>query len=406
MKQERWEEEVEAIADKMDGKLVVSFEDEDWKRMEDEGRWATVVKLANGMPFNIKGLANVLTKIWNMENRVNFAELANNMALARFKTEGDLKKIRDGGPWLCMDSFIIMHDWCPDLAPDEFKMDRLGVWAQMHNLPVGAALKDKEYGEKLAGYIGKFIRVSQSESEGARKRFIRMRVEIEIDKPLISGFFLRRLNKDPLWVSVKYERLPECCGTCRRLTHATGECKYAGEPELARSQRGVLSENGRGRLAHGGRTGEEEHAHQDCRTEQGKITTTEKVYKKLAEKGKGKDVQDKSAGKQKSSVLGGTGKAGAGSEEDRGDRTDKEMPDGHTMEVEGIGTQTSKATNDSSLVSMPSAPRGNRSEEVVRNISRGEESWHDVDVLWEGAKESTYGEGKGNGGRELYPIQR
>ncbi|KAL9672305.1 hypothetical protein QQ045_028555 [Rhodiola kirilowii] len=102
------------------------------------------------------------------------------MALAKFKTECDMKKIRDGGPWLCMDSFILMHEWCSDLAPEEFTMNRLGVWAQMHNLPVGAVLDEKECGEKLVGNIGKFIKLSQSESEGARKRFIRVRVEIEM----------------------------------------------------------------------------------------------------------------------------------------------------------------------------------------------------------------------------------
>ncbi|KAL9674710.1 hypothetical protein QQ045_002909 [Rhodiola kirilowii] len=236
MDKECLEEEVDSITDELEGKLVVSLEDDDWRRMSEEGKWAIVVKLANGMPFNIKGLANVLTKIWNMENRVSFAELANNMALARFKTEGDMKKIRDGGPWLCMDSFIIMHDWCSDLAPEEFVMNRLGVWAQLHNLPVGAVLNDKECGEKLAGYIGKFIKVGQSESDGARKRFIRVRVEIEVDKPIITGFFLRRLERGPLWVSVKYERLPEGCAKCGRLCHATEKCHSLEEPMKARSQ--------------------------------------------------------------------------------------------------------------------------------------------------------------------------
>ncbi|KAL9690902.1 hypothetical protein QQ045_011314 [Rhodiola kirilowii] len=98
MEEGRLEEEVDTIADRMDTKLMVSLEDSDWKRMSEEGRWAIVVKLANGMPFNIKGLANVLTKIWNMEGRVNFAELANNMALAKFKSEGEMKKVWDGGP--------------------------------------------------------------------------------------------------------------------------------------------------------------------------------------------------------------------------------------------------------------------------------------------------------------------
>ncbi|KAL9669209.1 hypothetical protein QQ045_006752 [Rhodiola kirilowii] len=233
MEEGRFEEEVYSITDMMDAKLVVSLEDSDWRRMSEEGRWAIVVKLANGMPFNMKGLANVLTKIWNMENRVSFAELANNMALAKFKIKGEMKKIWDGGPWLCMDTFILMHEWCPHLAPEEFVMKRLGVRAQMHNLPVGATVNDKEYGEKLAGNIGRFVKVSQSELDGVRKRYVRVRVEVDVDKLLVDGFLLNRPNKDPLWVTVKYKRLPEGCSRCGMLDHRTEGC--SAEPKPSKS---------------------------------------------------------------------------------------------------------------------------------------------------------------------------
>ncbi|KAL9689163.1 hypothetical protein QQ045_033596 [Rhodiola kirilowii] len=228
--------QVEAITDRFKDKVVVSLDENDWRNMADDYKCAFVLKLANGMPFNLTGLSNVLTKVWNMENRVTFTELANNMALAKFKNKTDMQKIRDGGPWLCLGTFIVMHDWCPDLSPEEFEMNRLGVWAQLHNLPVGAALKDKAIGEKLAIYIGRFVKVSQSEIDGARKRYIRVRVEIDIDKPLITGFFLERLNRDPLWVTVKYERLPGSCLKCGKLNHETDGCNYTDEMEVARRQ--------------------------------------------------------------------------------------------------------------------------------------------------------------------------
>ncbi|KAL9665935.1 hypothetical protein QQ045_000256 [Rhodiola kirilowii] len=144
--------QVEAITDRFKDKVVVSLEENDWRNMAEDYKCAFVLKLANGMPFNLTGPSNVLTKVWNMENRVTFTELANNMALAKFKNKSDMQKIRDGGPWLCLGTFIVMHDWCPDLSPEEFEMNRLRVWAQLHNLHVGAVLKDKAIGEKLAIY--------------------------------------------------------------------------------------------------------------------------------------------------------------------------------------------------------------------------------------------------------------
>ncbi|CAM8928551.1 unnamed protein product [Rhodiola kirilowii] len=227
---------MEDIAEKFKNKVMVSLDENDWKSMEEECKDGFVLKLANGLPFNLTGLSNVLTKMWNMERRVNFTELGNNMALARFRHRSDMQKIRDGGPWLCLGTFIVMHDWCPDLSPEEFVMKRLGVWAQFHNLPVGAVLKGKEVGEKLAPNIGSLVKVSQAESETSKKRYIRVRVEIAIDKVPVTGFFLERPSWDPLWVSVIYERLPGGCLRCGKLDHVTEDCSLQTEQGLARGQ--------------------------------------------------------------------------------------------------------------------------------------------------------------------------
>ncbi|CAM8960613.1 unnamed protein product [Rhodiola kirilowii] len=72
--------------------------------------------------------------------------------------------------------------------------------------------------------------------EGSRRRYIRVRVEIELDKPPVLGFFLERPARDPLWITVKYERLPGGCSTCGRLSHTGDGCKYVGEMGRSREQ--------------------------------------------------------------------------------------------------------------------------------------------------------------------------
>ncbi|CAM8926382.1 unnamed protein product [Rhodiola kirilowii] len=416
MDEGRLEEEVDSITGRMGEKLVVSLEDSDWRRMSEEGKWAIVVKLANGMSFNIKGLANVLTKIWNMENRVSFVELANNMALAKFKTEGEMKKIWDGGPWLCMDTFILMHEWCPDLAPEEFVMNRLGVWAQMHNLPVGATLNDKEYGEKLAGYIGKFVKVSQSESEGVRKRYVRVRVEVEVDRPLVNGFLLNRLNRDPLWVSVKYERLPESRSRCGRLDHKSEVCgavlepvqtwernidEDLGEKRRAGSRRSLDSEEstelGGGRRFSSGRNREETPDTQ--RPERTVIGsgTSEGAYEKEAggwlEKARQDtdvsldgDVLDSLAKKSQRFTLPATERQTVDSlEEDRHDRWGEKATRGILMkegELDSLirGSQSSKslAKKETFVERRKKEGQDKANEKDMYGISRAEDVWKDL----------------------------
>ncbi|KAL9660629.1 hypothetical protein QQ045_025446 [Rhodiola kirilowii] len=222
--QRMWEEQVEAITESFNGKMMVILEEEDWEKMSAENKWAIVLKLANGVAANLNGLSKALCKIWNVEERAYFKELANNMVLAIFKYKSDMVRIKEGGPWHCMDTVVLMHDWCPDLAPEEFIMNKLGVWAQFHNLLVGAALNDKEIGEKLAKYIGKFVKVSQNETEETKRKYVRVRVELDIDKPVVEGFYLRRQKRDPLLISVKYERLPSRCDRCGKILHTAEEC--------------------------------------------------------------------------------------------------------------------------------------------------------------------------------------
>ncbi|KAL9678656.1 hypothetical protein QQ045_016504 [Rhodiola kirilowii] len=205
------EKQVEILAECVQDQVVVSLEDEEWDKMQSGCKWALVLKLANGASFNLTGLSNVLTKVWNVENKVSFMELANNMALAKFKFERDWIRIKEGGPWLCLQSAVLMHEWVPDLTPKEFQMKKLGVSAQLHNLLVGAVLNERDVGEKLAVKIGKFVRVSQSETEEAKRKYLRVRVEVDVEEPLVDNFLLTRRNIDPLRILVKYERLPSRC---------------------------------------------------------------------------------------------------------------------------------------------------------------------------------------------------
>ncbi|KAI9076709.1 hypothetical protein K1719_041349 [Acacia pycnantha] len=52
-----------------------------------------------------------------------------------------------------------------------------------------------------------------------------MRSLVNLNKPLVSGFWVPRKGKDSAWVSVKYERLQIFCYSCGRLGHEGRTCK-------------------------------------------------------------------------------------------------------------------------------------------------------------------------------------
>ncbi|KAF7151487.1 hypothetical protein RHSIM_Rhsim02G0110700 [Rhododendron simsii] len=60
-------------------------------------------------------------------------------------------------------------------------------------------------------------------------KFIRVRVWVDITKPLKRGFFLRRPGEEDLWVKFRYERLSDFCYSCGRVGHNFNECKNKDE---------------------------------------------------------------------------------------------------------------------------------------------------------------------------------
>ena len=61
--------------------------------------------------------------------------------------------------------------------------------------------------------------------------FIRVKVSIDITMPLCRGRIIKLKDDKQVWVSFKYERLPNICYWCGRLTHNDKDCEIWIESE-------------------------------------------------------------------------------------------------------------------------------------------------------------------------------
>ena len=86
------------------------------------------------------------------------------------------------------------------------------------------------------------VRMSQDGGSSNFNFFI-IRVSVDITKPLYCGHRIALANGKEGWVSLKYERLPNICYWCGRLTHNDRECqlwvKSRGTLKVENQQFGV-----------------------------------------------------------------------------------------------------------------------------------------------------------------------
>lgn len=57
--------------------------------------------------------------------------------------------------------------------------------------------------------------------EKTRRIYIRMEVDIDVNDPLMFGFWWTNSQGVEIWVSIKYERLSDFCYGCGTLGHTT-----------------------------------------------------------------------------------------------------------------------------------------------------------------------------------------
>ena len=141
----------------------------------------------------------------------------------KFVVEGDRRKVIELGPWNIERFPLILKPWDQKLQVRDIDFSFIQLWVQVHNLPI--EYMSKENAENIGALLGKVLEVDFTGDElVCMSHFLRIKVELEVSKPLKSGFFL---NRDPLldiWVQLKYERVADFCFKCGRLGHVKIRC--------------------------------------------------------------------------------------------------------------------------------------------------------------------------------------
>ena len=100
--------------------------------------------------------------------------------------------------------------------------DSAHFWIQVHDLPVGSL--NMKVIQEIVFVAGEFVhnRAEHEDYEGGN--FMRVRVKVDVTKPLSKGRKIGLCNGEESWMSFKYKRLPNLCYWCGRLTHHDKEC--------------------------------------------------------------------------------------------------------------------------------------------------------------------------------------
>lgn len=217
---------VDALANRLKGRMRISLKGSSWDEAGQDLEHAVLLRRASGKAFKKKILIEILNGIWKVEDQPTFRKAENNTLLINFKSEKDKEKVLTGGPWSFEGEALVLQEWEEGMTAEDFSNTKINIFVQLFGLPF--KMRKDIAAREVVEQIGK---IKEHKSNGSLKEsaygkeFLRYRIEIDINTPLVTGFFLDRRGRKPTWVSLKYERLPTICFKCGVLSHETRECK-------------------------------------------------------------------------------------------------------------------------------------------------------------------------------------
>lgn len=206
------------IEDEEEGGMVIGAE----AVQKHQETYILVGKFLTEKNINFQAMRNVMATLWRPKEGMEMHDLGGRRYSFIFYHVMDLKIVLEGGPWsfehntLVYDRLTGMED--PQMVP----LDTVDIWVQVYDVPKG--FMSETILKSIGEYIGEFIKVDPTSLDGMWKQFVRIRVKINIMKPLRRRMKIKREGGSWSWINFKYERLGNFCFVCGLLGHTEREC--------------------------------------------------------------------------------------------------------------------------------------------------------------------------------------
>ncbi|KAL5570870.1 hypothetical protein UlMin_020467 [Ulmus minor] len=178
-------------------------------------------------PIARDAFIHMIKGVWKTKERFDVEAIGSNKFVFHFLSTTDRRRVLLGGPWCYQNKLLVLEE--PAGVGDYSKMSfsQVPFWVQLHNIPVFCM--SKAVGLILGNMVGRVQEVECNQDELCLGTFIRVRVIIDISKPLNRILKVRLgTDKELVTILLRYEHHPELCFLCGLFDHPLKECPDRG----------------------------------------------------------------------------------------------------------------------------------------------------------------------------------
>lgn len=195
--------------------------------------------------------------IWCPMKGIECKDLGDNFFLLIFGQAAGKRKALEEGPWMISKELLVVADYDGSKTLDEIDFSFIPIWVRVANLPMG--LMNGDTVRAIGEEVGEFMKMESKADDMAARRFLRLKVRLDIRKPLMRGVTISPgEGVDDRWSPLSYEYLPDFCYCCGVIGHTDKSCQIKlgknEKPPFSRELRFVPPKRRFG--GEGGRLGE------------------------------------------------------------------------------------------------------------------------------------------------------
>ncbi|XP_060969447.1 uncharacterized protein At4g02000-like [Cannabis sativa] len=187
-----------------------------------DDRWCLVGRLLSNRVIDFEKMQNVLASLWQPGMEMFVKQLDTNRFLFQFYHEVDIQRVINGSPWTYDRMQLIIERLNVGGDPKLLTLNTLDIWVQLHDVELGCMSESTI--RKVGNTMGKYLESDPKNFIGVWRDYLRMRITLNIEKPLRRRMKITKEDGNWFWINFKYERSPTFCFICGIIGHSDKFC--------------------------------------------------------------------------------------------------------------------------------------------------------------------------------------